>query len=228
MQLSFNLLAKEAAQETITIDVHDCIIAGWAGRDRSAIDHHIEELAELGVKPPSDVPLFYRIANNQLTQENKLQVVGTGSSGETEVLIFDHDGRLCISICSDHTDRILEAHSVALSKQICVKPTATEAWLFDEVAEHWDELVLRAWIIEDGQKVLYQDGGVNTLLHPLDLIKKYFKQDTMPSGAAMTCGTVVAIGTIRPSTEFIMQLVDPILNRTIEHRYRIEALPEIA
>jgi hypothetical protein len=52
------------------------IVAGWAGRDHAAIEHHIEELAALGIPRPSAVPLYYRIASNQLSQSSTLQVLG--------------------------------------------------------------------------------------------------------------------------------------------------------
>ena len=39
------------------------MVAGWTGRDSAAIEHHIEELAALGVPRPSSVPLYYRMAS---------------------------------------------------------------------------------------------------------------------------------------------------------------------
>lgn len=227
MKLQFQLLGADGGQETIHFDAKRCVVAGWAGRDHAAIEHHILELAELGVPRPSDVPLFYHIAANQLIQEPQVQVVGPHSSGEVEVLVFTHENELCLSIASDHTDRALEAHSVALSKQICVKPTAQEAWKFSDVAEHWDQLQLRAWITEEGGKVAYQDGSVATLLNPLDLITKHFKKAQMPLNTVMTCGTVGTIGPIRPAAHFIMELFDPCLNRSIRHQYEIEFLAEV-
>ncbi len=228
MLLNFDLISANGSTESIQVSVANCIVAGWAGRDREAIEHHILELAELGVPRPSDVPLYYRIATNQLTQSDQVQVVGANSSGEAEVLVFNHNNELCVSLASDHTDRALEAHSVALSKQVCVKPAATHAWRYSDVAAHWDELVLRAWIIEDGEEVAYQNGAVASLLHPLDLIKKHFAQDHLPNQTAMTCGTVATIGTIRPATQFTMELYDPRLERSIRHTYQVEFLPEIA
>lgn len=133
-----------------------------------------------------------------------------------------------ISLASDHTDRQLEAHSVALSKQICAKPVAREAWLFSDVEQHWDSLVLRSWIAENGQNVLYQEGNVGSLKAPLELARDHFGQDLVPEGSVMTCGTVNAIGGIRPSTEFTMELYDPVHDRAIRHRYAISVLPEIA
>ena len=55
MKLTFQLDSPATHIET---DVHTFIVAGWAGRNLAAIEHHIEELAELGVPRPSAVPLF--------------------------------------------------------------------------------------------------------------------------------------------------------------------------
>ncbi len=211
------------------VDIRNLVVAGWAGRDRAAIEHHIEELAAIGVPRPSSVPLYYRVAFNQVTQDERVQAVGGESSGEVEPFVFMLDGELHVSIASDHTDRKLEAHSVALSKQLCVKPVARQAWRHADVAGHWDELVLRSRIVENGAEVLYQEGPLSSLRTPLELIEGYTQGGkSLPDGTGMTCGTVGAIGGIRPSTTFIMELHDPRLGRTIRHRYDVEVLPEIA
>ncbi|MYN14095.1 DUF2848 domain-containing protein [Pusillimonas sp. TS35] len=228
MKLQFQVPANDAAASTINVDIDTLIIAGWAGRDRDAIEHHIQELAELGVPRPSAVPLFYQVAANQLIQSEQVQVVGAESSGEAEAFVFTHSGHMYVSLASDHTDRKLEAHSVALSKQLCIKPVATEAWTLDSVADHWDQLILRAWIEEGGKQVLYQEGPMSQLRPPLELIRARFGSDVLPEGHGMTCGTVTVQGGIRPAAVFTMELHDPVLGRSIRHRYTQEILPEIA
>lgn len=233
MTLTFTLQpathdAAPSADNTITVAVDTCVVAGWAGRDMQAIEEHIEELAELGVPRPSAVPLYYRIAANQFIQADTFDVVGDQTSGEAEVLIFSHNGQSLISLASDHTDRKLEAHSVALSKQVCAKPVAREAWRLDDVAGHWDQLVLRSWITENGKEVLYQEGAVGSLRTPQELAQGHFGQEVLPEGSIMCCGTVNAIGGIRPASDFIMELHDPVLDRSLRHRYSIRVLPEIA
>ncbi|WP_459614174.1 DUF2848 domain-containing protein [Bordetella sp. 2513F-2] len=222
-------IESDGAPRTVEVDIRNLVVAGWAGRDRNAIEHHIEELAALGVPRPSSVPLYYRIAYNQLTQAEQVQAVGSESSGEAETFVFAIDGELYVSIASDHTDRKLETYSVALSKQLCVKPVATRAWRYADVADYWDELVLRAYIVENGEQVLYQEGTLASLRTPLDLIAGYTQGGSvLPEGTGMTCGTVAAIGGIRPSTTFIMELHDPRRGRTLAHRYEVEVLPEVA
>jgi hypothetical protein len=228
MKLSFQLDAG-AASRTLDTEVHTFIVAGWAGRDRDAIEHHIEELALIGVPRPSAVPLYYRVAANQLSQAPAIQAVGPHSSGEVETLVFTVGGEMYVSLTSDHTDRKLESHSVALSKQLCVKPVGTTAWRFADVAGNWDELVIRSFIEENGAEVLYQEGALSALRTPTDLIAGYLGSDAaLPAGVAMSCGTVGAIGGIRPSTAFTMELFDPRSGRSLKHRYAVEVLPEVA
>ncbi|AGB83851.1 Protein of uncharacterised function (DUF2848) [Serratia rubidaea] len=236
MQLTFTL-PESAGAEALNVAIDHLVIAGWTGRDHEAILHHIRELAALGVPQPSAIPLFYRVAANQLSQSASVEVVGGASSGEAEPLIFIHRGELYVSLASDHTDRQLEAHSVALSKQLCVKPVATAAWPLHEVAEHWDSLILRAWIYEEGEFRLYQQGTLAGLRTPGDLLERYLggmqtpeclTMPQPPEGLAMTCGTLAAIGGIRPAAEFRMELVDEVLGRTISHAYRSIELPVVA
>ena len=155
-------------------------------------------------------------------------MAGPDSSGEAEVLLFSQAGRSYVSLTSDHTDRKLEAHSVALSKQVCAKPVARDAWRFDEVAPHWDQLQVRAWIEEGGAEVLYQDGTLASLRSARELIGGYTGGPPLAGGTGMTCGTVAVIGGIRPASVFRMELRDPVLNRRIGHRYTIDVLPEVA
>ena len=110
----------------------------------------------------------------------------------------------------------------------CRSASYTTARLFSDVAEYWDELIIRAYIQEDGKEVLYQDGPLSTLKNPLELIEGYFQSTTMPEGFGMTCGTVGAIGGIRPATQFTMELYDPRRERSIRHTYVTEILPEVA
>ena len=143
--------------------------------------------------------------------------------------MFAHEGELYVGVGSDHTDRKLESHSVALSKQLCVKPIGTGAWRFADVADHWDELVIRSSIVENGATVRYQEGALSTLKSPLELIAGYTGgASLLPEGTGMVCGTVAAIGGIRPSTSFAMELFDPRRKRSLSHHYDIDVLPEVA
>ena len=64
-----------------------------------------------------------------------------------ETVLVNVEGSLWVGVGSDHTDRGVEGYSVAVSKQMCDKPLAPELWAFDDVAEHWDSLELRSWLV---------------------------------------------------------------------------------
>ncbi|WP_305984022.1 DUF2848 domain-containing protein [Roseibium sp. MMSF_3544] len=200
------------------------IVAGWTGRNRAAVDHHIEELAAIGVAPPSAVPLYYQCAPSLLTQETDIQVLGPDTSGEAEPFLISLGGKLWMGLASDHTDRALEAHSVAASKQICAKPVAGTLWAYEEVAPHTDKLTLQSWIMEKGDWTLYQDGTLSSIL-PLEHL---IEGASVHEGTAMLCGTLPAIGGVRAAADFKMSLTDPILGRAIEWQYRASSLEAIS
>jgi hypothetical protein len=228
MKVHFDIDAG-AASRSVDVEFTNLVVAGWAGRDLAAIEHHIEELAAIGVARPSAIPLYYRVAAGLIDQSERVQMVGDASSGEVEVFIFTLDGELHLAVASDHTDRKLEAHSVALSKQLCAKPLGHTAWRFRDVVDHWDDLVIRSHIQENGRQVLYQDGPLAKLRNPIDLVTGYTGgSPLLPDGTGMLCGTVGAIGGIRPSPSFVMELDDPHTGRSLRHGYEIEVLPEVA
>jgi Protein of unknown function (DUF2848) len=212
-------------QETIDADVSTLIIAGWAGRDKEAMEHHIRELEALGVARPASTPTYYRVAAARLTQEAEVEDAGPHSSGEVETFLLSSGGVLYVGVGSDHTDRQVETVGVTISKQICDKPVATSVWCYEDVAAHWDNLILRSHAVIDGQKVLYQEGAVSGLLAPDILIRGYEGRDNLPDGTAMFGGTMPAIGGIRMASRFEAELVDPVLDRRIQFAYDVKVLP---
>ena len=227
--LRFELESKAASPQNLELELRLLVIAGWTGRNLAAVQHHIDELAALGVPGPSKTPLFYRVSADLVTQADEIQVLGESTSGEVEPFIFKVSYQMFVSIASDHTDRDLERVSVAASKQVCSKPVAAKAWLIDEVLGHWDQLILRSWILEEDQKRLYQEGPLASI-RPIDNLLSAFEQEGMvfDHGVAMSCGTLAALGSIRPSAGFFMQLEDPVLGRTINHRYSSVSLPVVS
>ena len=205
----------------MTFQVSDLVIAGWTGRDEAALRKHIRELEEIGVKPPKSTPIFYRVSANLFTHANAIQVSGPDTSGEVEFVLFRTEEGLRVAVGSDHTDRQAETIGVTLSKQLCAKPVSSDSWRYEDVRPHWNRLVLRSFIEEKGRKVLYQEGTVDHMRSPEDLLGRY----PLEAGQAMFCGTFAAKGGIRPSTSFEMELEDPVLGRKLTHAYTIKVLP---
>ena len=120
----------------------------------------------------------------------------------------------------------METIGIAISKQLCDKPIGATFWPFDEVAPHWERLVLRSFIVEGGKRTPYQEGPVTTMVDPLELVAGWTGgARALPEGAAMFCGTLAAKGGIRPSARFECELHDPVLQRTLVHAYDIDILP---
>ena len=203
------------------------VVAGWTGRDMAAVQHHIDELAAIGVPAPSTVPLFYRLAVTQLTQASRLQVLGPDTSGEVEPVVVAMADGLWIGLGSDHTDRKAEAMGVAISKQLCGKVVGTSLWRYEEVLPHWDRLVLRSWAVIDGTRAPYQEGVVAGIRPPNELVDRYGGDAGLAAGSVMFCGTLAAIGGVRPGSRFEMELEDPVLGRRLRHAYDVEVLPVV-
>jgi len=169
------------------------------------------------------LPLYYRASNLLVTQDNLVEVVGEGSSGEVEPLIIKSGGKLFLGIGSDHTDRELEVQSVAFSKQICPKPVSNQLWDFEEVKDHIDQLEMQSWLDEGMGWTLYQTGTLAAIRPLIELIEKA----DLKENSAMLCGTFAAIGGVRKTPKFKMSLVDPILGRTLEAQYNTVELPSV-
>ena len=203
------------------LKIKELIIAGWTGRDEAALRKHIQELEAVGVKPPKSTPIFYRVSASLFTHAAEIQVSGSDTSGEVEFVLIKTKNDLRIAVGSDHTDRKAETIGVTLSKQLCAKPVSVESWAYEEVRPHWNRLVLRSFILENNRRVLYQEGSVDAMRSPEDLLGRR----PLNSNEAMFCGTFAAKGGIRPSTRFEMELEDPVLHRRLTHQYAIHVLP---
>ena len=224
----FDLAFTINAQDTttpLTLPIDQAVIAGWTGRDPVARDKHIAELEAIGIARPATTPIYYRVAARRLTTAGSIEVSGGDSSGEVEFVLIGWQGRIFVGAGSDHTDRKVETYSVTVSKQMCDKVMAPVLWEIEDVADHWDQLILRshAWI--GGARVLYQEGTLDAMLPVKDLIARGFGGKGLPDGCAMFGGTFAAKGGIRPASRFEFELEDPVLKRSIRHGYDVVELP---
>ena len=80
---------------------------------------------------------------------------------------------------------------------------AREAWRFEEIEPHWDLLVLRS---------LADERPLAGLGAPRDLIARSTGSTRLGVGVALFCGA----GTAAEAS-----LVDPVLQRTLTHSYRV-------
>jgi len=209
----------------LTLAIDRAVIAGWTGRDPVARDKHIAELEAIGIARPATTPIYYRVAARRLTMADSIEVSGSETSGEVEFVLIGWQGRIFVGVGSDHTDRKVESYSVTVSKQMCDKPIASVLWEFEDVAGHWDRMILRAFAWIGGARVLYQEGTLDAMLPVEELIHLGFGGARLPDGCAMFGGTFAAKGGIRPASRFEFELEDPVLRRRIGHGYDVIELP---
>ena len=214
--LSLTLQANSTSRRA-EVAIEQAVVAGWTGRDAAAVEKHIKELEALGVKRPATTPIFYRVSAARLTTDESIETVGNTSGGEAEFVLLQHAGRLWVGAGSDHTDREVEKYGVTVSKQMCDKPVAPAFWAFDDVAPHWDHLMLRAHVTEGGNRVLYQEGAVTAMIEPRALIAR--------RGGRLRRDGPAARGGVRATRDFAFELDDPVRGRKIAHAYRVKSLP---
>ena len=210
----------EPGGHEIVSELEVAIVAGFTGRDRTAVLDHIAELAEQGVASPTEFPCFYQVAPQLVTQGDVLVTTEPSTSGEAEVGLIVHDGTVLVTLASDHTDRAAERIDIALSKRLCHKVVATSVWRLDDVIDHWDTLRLRSWVGDDGSDP-YQDGPLAELLAP-NLLLDAVPWRERPECFLLLCGTVPTIGGLRESKVFRAELYDPTSDARLMLEYRIE------
>ena len=60
---------SEAGINRIEFQALQLVMAGWTGRNREALQAHIDELAELDIRGPKSVPEFYPLSVDRLSRE---------------------------------------------------------------------------------------------------------------------------------------------------------------
>ncbi len=219
------LLQNGSGAQSQQVSIAQAVVAGWTGRDAAVVEKHIVELEALGIRRPASTPIFYRVAAARLTTDGAIEACGTSSGGEVEYLLLRHEGRYWVGLGSDHTDREVEKYGITVSKQMCDKPIAAQFWAYDDVAPHWDQLILRSFVVEDGKRAVYQEGPVAAMLHPMDLVSRYTADGVLADETLMFCGTLAAHGGVRATENFAFEIEDPVLGRKIEHEYQVTSLP---
>lgn len=185
--ISFSVLGTH---ELITLADPIAIVAGYTGRDKAAVQKHIDELAAIGIAPPPNVPMFYPVDADMITSAATINVAGDSTSGEIEPLYIRHAGRTFLGISSDHTDRAVEAEDIGASKKACPKPvgkTVIEVPDFDTL----DLDAARAVSCVDGD--LYQDGQLDVLRAPAEVIRLFLAHSDIGDSDFVCLGGTVPI-----------------------------------
>ena len=168
------------------------VLAGYTGRNRGQVQRHVDELRALGIPAPDRVPEVYPGQAHGIQIDGTLGPGAGRSSGEVEYVLFSTGGNLFFGVGSDHTDRDLERTSVVAAKQAFPKIVGSRVWPLERWAANWDSLLLRSWLESGGQRRLCQEGSLEALIAPADLLQLVGAQDG-EEGLVVFSGTVAAL-----------------------------------
>ncbi|MFJ6656721.1 DUF2848 domain-containing protein [Streptomyces sp. NPDC091377] len=213
---------------TREVSVTQVLNAGYAGRSQDDVAAHVAELAELGVPAPSVIPALYPISPYLAQQTETVAAQHGRTSGEAEwALVVADDGELLLTAACDHTDRELEVHGVAWSKNAGPDVLARRAWRLADVAPRVDELTLRAWVTHGDRETVIQDGTLAELLTPAYWVDVLRAREALLPGTVLISGTIpMSHGVDQFADAWRVELGDPATGETIDLAYAVRRLPE--
>jgi hypothetical protein len=225
-ELSFELPDGERLDVAVTTLLN----GGYAGRSQEDVAAHVAELAELGIPAPTTTPCLYPVAPYLAMQTDDVPVQHGRTSGEAEwalVVAGPTEADLLLTAACDHTDRELEVHGVAWSKQAGPDVLATRAWRLADVAERIDELTLTAQVENGSGPVEIQRGTLADLLPPAYWVDRLRERDLLRPGTVLLSGTFpMHPGVDQFAGAWRVQLGDPSTGRTIDLSYSVSRMPE--
>ena len=213
--------------ELVRVVVNHVVNAGYSGRNEESVRAHIDELANDGIEAPDAVPTTYELAPNVLlTDPGTVRVVGGDTSGEAEFGLLVTRDESYVVAASDQTDRDLERDNIQKSKQIAPNVISRHAWKLSDIRNHWDKIEIRAWNTTNGERRLYQEATLASILEPEELLDAVRDQYGGPlNGTSVLSGTVTTIGgNLTSSSAFEVELVDSVRGRSLSVAYDVETM----
>ncbi len=211
---------------TQDIQVERLLNAGYAGREQDEVQAHIAELAELGVPGPSTTPALYPVSPYLAQQTDSVSVQHGKTSGEAEWALVITDHGVLLTVACDHTDRALEVHGVAWSKNASPDVLGRAAWRLDDVRDHLDDIVLRGWVRTESGEELIQDSSLGALLSPDYWLDVLDGMGLREPGTVLISGTVPMIhGVDQFAPAWRVEMSDPVTGRAIGAEYEVVPMP---
>jgi hypothetical protein len=174
-------------------------------------------------------PAVYPVAPYLAAQADGVPVQHDRTSGEAEwalVVAGAEAEDLLLTVACDHTDRALEVHGVAWSKNAGLDVLGRGAWRLVDVEDHLDELRLRAWVARDGgSEELIQDAPLAALLPPRYWLDEL--TELLDPGTVLLSGTVAMLpGVDQFADRWRVELADPVTGRTLDLAYEVQRMPQ--
>jgi Protein of unknown function (DUF2848) len=210
-----------------SVEVTALLNAGYAGRDQAEVASHIAELAALGVPAPATTPALYPISPYLAQQTDLVHVQHGRTSGEAEwaLVIVEHD--VLLTAACDHTDRDLEVHSVAWSKNAAPDVLGVRAWRLSDVADRLDDITLEAWVRNGADTQLIQRGTLGDLLAPKYWLDVLAERGGANPGTVLLSGTISMLGGVNQFADaWKVAMTDPATGDVIGVEYQTQRMPE--
>jgi len=203
---------------------------GFTIRDAEKMQRHLEECYAVGV-PELKVdkpPLIFPMSSWATITDEEVTVQRARTSGEVEIVTISLGGELYIGVGSDHTDRELETIDIPWSKQVAPNVLAPTLWRWEDVAGHWDDVMLESYVLDEGKEVLYQRASVAEFWTPVEMVNSLEgRVPAITDAQILFSGTVVSEGEqLNFGREWRIAMIDPVFERKIEHTYRVVVLSE--
>ncbi|MGB8408132.1 MAG: DUF2848 domain-containing protein [Mycobacterium sp.] len=215
--------------ESVTVEIDTLLNAGYAGRSQADVAAHIAELAELGVPAPARIPCIYPIGPYLAMQTDEIRVQHDLTSGEAEwalVVAGPRPDDLLLTAACDHTDRRLEQHGVAWSKQAAPDVLARRAWRLPDIADRLDEFTLTGTVETESGIEVIQHGTLTELLSPLFWVEELRSRDLLNPGTVLMSGTIPMRSDVGQfSTGWGVELRDPVTGEAISLFYSVQQMP---
>ena len=172
-------------------------------------------------------PALYPISPYLAQQTDRVYVQHGRTSGEAEWALIITDNDVLITAACDHTDRDLEVHSVAWSKNAAPDVLGTKAWRLSDIADRLDDIALEAWVGHGDTLELIQQGTLGDLLAPkywLDVLTE--RGDARP-GTVLISGTISMLhGVNQFADTWKVAMTDPATRDVIGVEYQTVRMPE--
>ncbi len=242
--LDFNVLSRDGSSENRSVKVERLWFGRHCSRDVEGTRARLDAIRTEGYSVHGN-PNLCKKSRYLLTNETAIEVQGPQTSGEVEYVIIVDDGEVLVSVGSDHNDRTLgslwtealgKVYDTAKSKQMVPSVVAREAWRYEEIMDHWDQLTLRSNVTVAGLRIVYQDFLLANLMAP----QYHFRSSPElrengnvlfggSSGTALGVPSDVyqfqsSIKGLTFSRDFHFEIHDPVLKRKISHGYEIASL----
>ena len=235
------------SEYTINLNVLKVGCSRNSSRDIDSTKKHISEIVNSGFKMHGPAEIAFK-SRYLLTNASGIEVQGPQTSGEAEFVVFTYAGKIYLSVGSDHNDRSLEimwtemlgkVHDTAKSKQMVPAVIAPEAWLYDEIKNHWDKIIINSSVTVSNELVQYQRYSLSELLD----IEYYMGKENwiLEEGSVLFGGSGPLVDSVPDNVykgqkdlngvafpiDFHIEIYDPVLDRSISHQYDVISIEPI-